>query len=112
MADGQSPDTTRSDASGPVRRSSEPPRYALSDVDPWAQLSPVQTKIAHLLLQGAENEEIAAEIKCATRTVKAHFNRIFLRLGIDGGVKRVKLAVILYRAQVEKERAEAEANRT
>ena len=31
------------------------------------------------------------------RTVKAHFNRLFLRFGVRDGYKRVKLAVILYR---------------
>ena len=36
----------------------------------------------------------------ARRTVKAHFNRLFLRFAITGGIKRVKLATILYRRQL------------
>jgi hypothetical protein len=36
----------------------------------------------------------------ARRTVKAHFNRLFLRFEITGGIKRVKLATILYRRQL------------
>jgi hypothetical protein len=36
----------------------------------------------------------------ARRTVKAHFNRLFLRFGISGGIKRVKLATLLYRRQL------------
>lgn len=35
----------------------------------------------------------------ARRTVKAHFNRMFMRFAIDGGIKRVKLAVMMYREQ-------------
>ena len=31
------------------------------------------------------------------RTVKSHFNHMYNRFGIEGGVKRVKLAVLLYR---------------
>lgn len=54
-----------------------------------------------LLLEGCENKEIAKLLKMAPRTVKAHFNRLFLRFGIRGGIKRVKLAVLLYRKQNE-----------
>lgn len=39
----------------------------------------------------------------ARRTVKAHFNRMFVKFGIDGGIKRVKLAVLLYRKQQQEE---------
>jgi len=35
----------------------------------------------------------------ARRTVKAHFNRLFLRFGITGGIKRVKLATFVDRRQ-------------
>jgi len=34
------------------------------------------------------------------RTVKAYFNRLFLRFGISDGIKRVKLATLLYRNQL------------
>jgi DNA-binding NarL/FixJ family response regulator len=50
-------------------------------------------------LQGCDNAEIARQLKMARRTVKAHFNRLFLRFGITGGIKRVKLATLLYRRQ-------------
>jgi DNA-binding CsgD family transcriptional regulator len=49
--------------------------------------------------QPKHNAEIASQSKMARRTVKAHFNRLFLRFGITGGVKRVKLAALLYRRQ-------------
>ena len=57
-----------------------------------------------LLLQGCENSEIAKILGMAPRTVKAHFNRIFLKYGIRTGIKRVKLAVLVYRERIEDER--------
>ena len=63
------------------------------------RLSPREQQVVELLLQGCDNSEIASELKMARRTVKAHFNRLFLRFGITGGIKRVKLATMLYRRQ-------------
>jgi DNA-binding CsgD family transcriptional regulator len=64
------------------------------------RLGPREQQIAELLLQGCDNSEIARQLKIARRTVKAHFNRLFLRFAITGGIKRVKLATILYRRQL------------
>jgi DNA-binding NarL/FixJ family response regulator len=64
-----------------------------------ARLCPRQRQIVELLLQGCDNAEIARQLNMARRTVKAHFNRLFLRFGITGGIKRVKLATLLYRRQ-------------
>jgi DNA-binding NarL/FixJ family response regulator len=64
-----------------------------------ARLGPREQQIVELLLQGCDNAEIASQLKMARRTVKAHFNRLFLRFGITGGIKRVKLATLLYRRQ-------------
>ena len=64
------------------------------------RLGPREEQIAQLLLQGCDNAEIAHELKMARRTVKAHFNRLFLRFGITSGIKRVKLATLLYRRQL------------
>src|SRR5450755_2210527 len=64
------------------------------------RLGPREEQIVELLLQGCDNTEIAAQLKMARRTVKAHFNRLFLRFGIDSGIKRVKLATTLYRRQL------------
>ena len=64
-----------------------------------ARLSPREQQVVDLLLQGCDNAEIASQMNIARRTVKAHFNRLFLRFGITGGVKRVKLATMLYREQ-------------
>jgi DNA-binding NarL/FixJ family response regulator len=64
------------------------------------RLAPRERQVIELLLQGCDNAEIARELNMARRTVKAHFNRLFLRFGISGGIKRVKLATLLYRRQV------------
>ena len=56
-----------------------------------------ERQIGELLGQGCDNKEIANQLHMARRTVKAHFNRLFLRFGIDSGIKRVKLATLLYR---------------
>src|SRR5579863_2157011 len=67
--------------------------------DQSVRLGPREQQIVELLLQGCDNAEIASQLKMARRTVKAHFNRLFLRFGITGGIKRVKLATLLYRRQ-------------
>ncbi|HWZ82693.1 MAG TPA: helix-turn-helix transcriptional regulator, partial [Terriglobales bacterium] len=63
-----------------------------------------EKQIIDLLLQGCDNSEIAQDLNIAERTVKAHFNRLFLRFGIKGGIKRVKLATMLYRRQLWSEK--------
>jgi DNA-binding CsgD family transcriptional regulator len=67
--------------------------------DQTVRLGPREQQIVDLLLQGCDNAEIASQLNMARRTVKAHFNRLFLRFGITGGIKRVKLATLLYRRQ-------------
>ena len=67
--------------------------------DQTVRLGPREQQIVELLLQGCDNAEIATQLNMARRTVKAHFNRLFLRFGITGGIKRVKLATLLYRRQ-------------
>src|SRR6195256_3024509 len=68
------------------------------------RLGPREQQIVELLLQGCDNAEIAQQLKMARRTVKAHFNRLFQRFGIKGGIKRVKLATMLYRRQLWSEK--------
>lgn len=68
--------------------------------DKAIRLGPREQQIADLLLQGCDNSEIAKQLKMARRTVKAHLNRLFLRFGIRSGIKRVKLATLLYRRQL------------
>jgi DNA-binding NarL/FixJ family response regulator len=63
-------------------------------------VGPRERQIVELLLQGCDNSEIARDLHIAERTVKADFNRLFVRFGIKGGIKRVKLATLLYRRQL------------
>jgi len=64
------------------------------------RLEPLDEQIVDLLLQGCDNPEIAKQLNMPERTVKARFNRMFLRFGITSGIKRVKLATVLYRRQL------------
>ncbi len=59
-----------------------------------------EQQIVDLLLEGCDNAEIAGQLRIARRTVKAYFNRLFLRFGITSGIKRVKLATFLYRSRL------------
>src|ERR1700733_752674 len=68
------------------------------------KVAPRERQIIELLLQGCDNSEIARDLNIAERTVKAHFNRLFMRFDIKGGIKRVKLATLLYRRQLWLER--------
>ena len=71
-----------------------------------------EQQIIDLLLQGCDNSEIARDLHIAERTVKAHFNRLFLRFGIKNGIKRVKLATMLYRRQLWLEEQQTAAGPT
>jgi DNA-binding NarL/FixJ family response regulator len=73
----------------------------------FSQVSPRERQIVDLLLQGCDNAEIARDLNMAERTVKAYFNRLFVRFGIKGGIKRVKLATLLYRRQLWLERQQS-----
>src|SRR5437868_5918435 len=73
------------------------------------QMGPRERQIVDLLLQGCDNSEIARDLNMAERTVKAYFNRLFVRFGIKGGIKRVKLATLLYRRQLCLERQQTAA---
>jgi DNA-binding NarL/FixJ family response regulator len=61
------------------------------------RLSPRESQIAELMMQGYEQTEIAKKLRITLSTVKANFNRMYMRAGITDGVKRVKLAVMLDR---------------
>jgi DNA-binding NarL/FixJ family response regulator len=67
-----------------------------------------ERQIVELLLQGCGNQEIAKELNIPRRTIKAHFNRLFVRFGIRNGIKRVKLATFLYRRQLCKNGSDTE----
>jgi DNA-binding NarL/FixJ family response regulator len=75
-------------------RQSQPGRQAEA-----RQMATREQQLCSLLLECRSNREIATELGIAPRTVKAHLNRMFAKYGITDGVKRVKLAVMLYRKQ-------------
>ena len=65
-------------------------------------LSSKERQVAKLLLDGAPNSDIAKELGMSLRTVKAYMNRLFCLYKIDeGGVRRVRLAVQMYREERE-----------
>jgi S1-C subfamily serine protease len=55
------------------------------------RLGPREQQVVELLLEGCDNAEIASQFTMAQRTIKALY-RLFLRLGLAGGIKRVKFA--------------------
>ena len=63
-----------------------------------------EKEVVDLLLKGYEYKEIAKELHITRRTVKAHLCHLYTLYGIENGIKRVKLAVIMYRKQQEEER--------
>jgi len=74
-------------------------------MDSWIQEKAIQLtrrerEIVELLLLGCGVAEISKNLNIAPRTVKCHFSRLYLRFGIIGGIKRVKLATLLYRRHV------------
>ena len=46
------------------------------------KLTPQQVRVLHLIRNGLQNREIAAELKLAESTVKAHVTEILRKLGL------------------------------
>jgi len=55
-------------------------------------VTPRERQVLNLLVQGCSNKEIGSQLNISQRTVKQHLRTLFLRAGICGGGKRVKLA--------------------
>jgi len=70
-----------------------------------------ERQLVNLLLEGCDNVEIAKQLRIAHRTVKACFSRLYLRLGITSGIKRVKLATLVYRNQLSSDTILTESNK-
>lgn len=68
-------------------------------MDEWkggaVRLTPRERDIVELLLLGCDNAEISNKLNIAPRTVKAHLSRLYLRYGINDGIKRVKLCSLV-----------------
>ena len=72
-----------------------------------AQVLVREAQVLELLLDGASNVEIAKQTGMKLRTVKAHMSRMFRRHGIQGGIKRVKLAAKITAERAKKKAASA-----
>jgi len=66
-----------------------------------SELRPREREVAKLLLQGLPDREIAARLGIRLRTVKDRLTGMYRRYEIRGGIRRVKLAVLLYRNGVD-----------
>lgn len=60
-------------------------------------LSPRGQQVAEMITAGLSFKEIGVKTHMATRTAKAHANRLYMRFQINDGYKKVKLAVLMYR---------------
>lgn len=58
--------------------------------------TPREKQVIGLLLRGYDNATIAKELGMEVGTVKTCLNKLFLKFQIDEGMKRVKLAMLLY----------------
>jgi DNA-binding NarL/FixJ family response regulator len=64
------------------------------------KIDPRERQVTDLLMAGCCNKEISKELHIALRTVKTILKNLFMRFGITDGIKRVKLAALLYREGV------------
>jgi len=76
-----------------------------------ARLTRREQQVVNLLLEGCDNVEIAKQLRIAHRTVKACFSRLYSRFGITSGIKRVKLATLVYRNQLSSDAILTERNK-
>jgi DNA-binding NarL/FixJ family response regulator len=78
------------------------PREATMNILNHIKITPRDSQVLKLLVQGCSNKEIAAQLSISPRTVKQHLRTLFLRAGIRDGRKRVKLATAMFqKEQVE-----------
>ena len=56
-----------------------------------------------MLCLAMSNREMATELGIQTRTVKNYLHQMYREYGINSGVRRVKLAVLLFRKRLERE---------
>ena len=70
-----------------------------------------ERRVVNLLLEGCDNVAIAKQLRIAHRTVKACFNHLYLRFGITCGIKRVKLATLVYRNRLSSDAILMEGNK-
>lgn len=62
------------------------------DESPFESLSPRETEVAMLLLQGLRQEEIARRLSLSAKTVNTHKTRLFEKLRIQDSIALARLA--------------------
>lgn len=65
------------------------PDHAAARSDPFAGLTSREGEVAHLAGSGSRNREIAERLDCSERTVRAHLQAVYQKLGLRS---RVELA--------------------
>jgi DNA-binding NarL/FixJ family response regulator len=73
------------------------------------KLTPRRKQVADFVLSGYGPKEISKELKISEVTVKRHLEKVYLLFGITDGVKRVKLARMLWTATAA-ERSQSKSN--
>jgi len=63
------------------------------NAEPAEELTPREYEVLHLLVQGKQNKEIAAELVIAERTVKFHISSILGKLGAGNRTEAVTIAL-------------------
>lgn len=79
----------RTRAALPVRVERRIGRRRVRAVDGVASLTPAERRVVELVVTGATNAEIAAELVVSRRTVESHLSRIYRKLGVDSRVRLV-----------------------
>jgi DNA-binding NarL/FixJ family response regulator len=59
-------------------------------------------QVSALLIEGCESKEIAQKLGVSVQLVKHHLHKMYREYGINSGIKRVKLATLLYRESLRR----------
>jgi DNA-binding NarL/FixJ family response regulator len=78
---------------GPVSPSSAKSEMGTSDRVPDSPLSPREREVLRLVAKGLTSKQIGQQLFLSPRTVEAHLNSIFNRLGVENRAQAVAVAV-------------------
>lgn len=81
--------------SGVAGGAARAPRPAARPEGAAAGLSPRQTDVLRLLMQGASNKTVARELGLGENTIKTHVKQIMRRLGVKNRTEAVPMAIRL-----------------